>query len=110
MTLGKRIYWVLALVVVMALAAAAVTMVSSMTSAQVSNPTAVQTCQCDQQDGADDGIDNEVKGSETDDIDEECECGSQDEADDAIESAKGSDTDNIQEQFGDQNEADDLGE
>jgi uncharacterized membrane protein YkoI len=112
MTLGKRIYWVLALVVVMALAGAAVTMASSMTSAGGSGETlANQTCDCDQQDEADDAIENAAKGPDTDDIEEECECGSQDEADDAIESAaKGPDTDNIEEQSGDQNEADDSAE
>jgi hypothetical protein len=117
MTIGKRIYWVLALVVVMALAGAAVTLAASLTSAdnagQDASPTAtVGPCQCGSQHEPDDGIDNEVKVPEADDdvIEEECECGSQDEADDAIEGAKGSDTDNIQEQLGDQNEADDLGE
>ena len=114
MTLGKRIYWVLALVVVMALAGAAVTMASSMTSAGGSGETlANQTCDCDQQDEADDTIEN-GKGTETDadEIQEECECGSQDEADDAIEGAakNGPDLDNIEGQFGDQNGADDWAE
>jgi uncharacterized membrane protein YkoI len=114
MTIGKRIYWVVALVAVMALAGAAVTLTAHFTSASGNTPTpAVQTCQCDEQDGADDGIDNEVKVPEAGDdvIDDECECGSQDEADDAIESAaKGPDTDNIEEQSGDQNQADDANE
>ena len=118
MTLGKRIYWVLALVVVMALAGAAVTLAASLTSAdnpgQDASPTAtVQACQCGSQDEADDTIEN-GKGTETDadEIQEECECGSQDEADDTIENGKGTETDadDIQEQSGDQNEADDSAE
>ena len=82
MTPGKRIYWILALVAVMALAGAAVTLTTQLTSADGSTPTpAVQPCD------------------------------EQDEADDAIESAaKGPDTDNIEEQSGDQNEADDANE
>ena len=83
MALGKRIYWVLALVVVMALAAAAVTMVSSMTSA-VSSDDPAQTCDCDQQDGPDDAIEGAAKN--------------------------GPDLDNIEGQFGHENGADDLGE
>lgn len=86
MTLGKRIYWVLALVVVMALAAAAVTMASSMTSAGGSNPTpAVQPC--DQQDEADDAIESAAEEADDDAIEEEC--GPQDEADDANEAEDG---------------------
>ena len=82
MTPGKRIYWILALVAVMALAGAAVTLTAHLTSAGGTTPTpAVQTS------------------------------GDQDEADDASESAvKGADTDNIEEEIGDQNEADDSTE
>jgi uncharacterized membrane protein YkoI len=112
MTIGKRIYWVLALVAVMALAGAAVTIASNMTSAQGSDPTpAVQTCDCAQQDGPDDASESAAEGADTDNIEEECQCGSQDEADDATESAAtGPDTDNIEQQSGDQNEADDANE
>jgi len=108
MTPGKRIYWILALVAVMALAGAAVTLTTQLTSADGSTPTpAVQPC--DEQDEADDAIESAAKGPDTDNIEEEC--GPQDEADDAIESAaKGPDTDNIEEQSGDQNEADDANE
>jgi len=78
MTIGKRIYWVVALVAVMALAGAAVTLTARLTSAGGPTPTpAVQAS------------------------------GQQDEADDASESAtEGSDTDAVEEQSGDQNEAD----
>jgi len=90
MTFGKRIYWVAALVAVMALAGAGVAVTSRITSAGGPDPTpAVQAS--GQQD-------------EVDDADEH-------EADDASESAtKGSDTDTIEEQSGDQNEADDATE
>lgn len=79
MSIGKRIYWVVALVAVLALAGAAVTLTVSLTSA---GPTAAPAAQsCDEQD------------------------------DDAAEdAAKGPDTDNIEEQSGDQNEADDSAE
>jgi len=108
MTIGKRIYWVVALVAVMALAGAAVTLTAHFTSASGNTPTPVVQ-PCDQQDEADDAIESAVKGPDTDNIEEEC--GPQDEADDAIESAaKGPDTDNIEEQSGDQNEADDSAE
>jgi uncharacterized membrane protein YkoI len=82
MTIGKRIYWVVALVAVMALAGAAATLTAHLTSAGGPTPTpAVQAS------------------------------GHQDEADDASESAtKGSDTDAIEEQSGDQNEADNATE
>jgi uncharacterized membrane protein YkoI len=82
MALGKRIYWVVVLVAVMALAGAAATLTAHLTSAGGPTPTpAVQAS------------------------------GHQDEADDASESAtKGSDTDAIEEQSGDQNEADNATE
>lgn len=78
MTIGKRFYWVAALLALLILAGAAVTATARLTSAGGPTPTpAVQAS------------------------------GHQDEADDASESAtKGSDTDAIEEQSGDQNEAD----
>jgi len=108
MSISKRLYLVAGLVALLAIAFSAVTLASQLTSAAPSDDPA-QPC-CAQQDGLDDGIDNEVKVPEADDdlVDEECQCGSQDEADDDTESAaNGPDTDNIQEQFGDQNEAED---
>jgi len=106
-TIGKRVYWVIVLVAVMALAGAAVTLTAHFTSASGNTPTpAVQTC--DEQDDGDDAIENAADEADDDVIEEEC--GDQNEADDAIESAKGPDTDNIQEQSGDQNEADDSAE
>ena len=130
MTIGKRIYWVLALVVVMALAGAAVTLAASLTSAQDQGGNGAQTC--DQQDGADEAGVEEVKeaGPDTDNVEEECgaqaanvsadtlvaSCsdptGADDAADDDAEGAKAGrpDTDNIEEQCGDQNEADDSAE
>jgi hypothetical protein len=112
MTIGKRVYWVIALVAVMALAGAAVTLTAHLTSAGGTTPTpAVQTCDCAQQDDPDDASESAVKGADTDNIEEECQCGSQDEADDVTESAaNGPDLDNIQGQFGDQNGADDSAE
>ena len=126
MTLGKRIYWILALVAVMVLAGAAVTVTSRLTSASgPDDPTpAVQTCDCAQQDGPDDASESAVKGADTDNIEEECQCGSQDEADDAgtdtvvpcsnptgadddAAEAKGvPDTDNVEEQCGPQDAED----
>jgi len=82
MALGKRIYWVVVLVAVMALAGAAATLTAHLTSA--GGPTPTPAAQAS---------------------------GHQDEADDASESAtKGSDTDAIEEQSGDQNEADNATE
>jgi len=82
MTIGKRFYWVAALLALLILAGAAVTATSRLTSAGGPTPTpAVQAS------------------------------GQQDESDDASESAtKGSDTDAIEEQSGDQNEADNATE
>src|SRR3989304_6116485 len=59
MKLGTRVYWVLALVAVIALAGAAVTLSSGLTSAGDSDPTpAVQSC--DQQDEGHDGTEVEA--------------------------------------------------
>jgi uncharacterized membrane protein YkoI len=81
MILGTRIYWVLALVLVIALAGAAVTLTSGLTSAGGSDPApAVQTC--DQQDEGDDAEETE-SALDTDNVDEEC--GDQNAADDASE-------------------------
>jgi uncharacterized membrane protein YkoI len=108
MALRRRMYWILALVAIMTLAGAAITVTSRITSASGPTPTpAVQPC--DQQDEADDASESAAKGADTDNIEEQC--GDQNEADDASEStAKGPDTDNIAEQTGDQNEADDSTE
>jgi uncharacterized membrane protein YkoI len=124
MTIGKRIYWVVALVAVMALAGTAVTLTARLTSAGGSTPTpAVQTS--GQQDEADDAGEHAAKGPDTDAVQEESD--SHDEAEspnggtdtvvpcsdpasadnDAAEAQSGPDTDNIEEQCGDQNEADD---
>jgi uncharacterized membrane protein YkoI len=82
MAIGRRLYWALALVVLLALAGAAATPTAHLTSAGGPTPTpAVQVS------------------------------GHQDEADDASESAtKGPDTDAIEEQSGDQNESDNATE
>jgi uncharacterized membrane protein YkoI len=125
MTIGKRIYWVAALVAVMALAGAGVAVTSRITSADEPDPTpAVQTS--GQQDEADDAGEHAAKGPDTDAVQEES--GSHDEAEspnggtdtvvpcsepasadnDAAEAQSGPDTDNIAEQCGDQNEADDA--
>ena len=108
MTIGKRIYWVVALVAVMALAGAAVTLTARLTSAGGPTPTpAVQAS--GQQDEADDASESATEGSDTDAVEEQS--GDQNEADDASESAtKGPDTDAIEEQSGDQNEADNATE
>jgi uncharacterized membrane protein YkoI len=122
MTIGKRIYWVVALVAVMALAGAAVTLTARLTSAGGPTPTpAVQTS--GQQDEADDAGEHAAKGPDTDTLDEQS--GPQDQADeasqgtdtvvpcsnpasadnDAAEAQSGPDADNIEDQCGDQNEA-----
>jgi len=78
LAIGKRIYWILALVALLALTGAAVTMSSRLTSAEGSHPATVQPC-------------NE-----------------QAEVDDANEAtSEESDTGNIEEQCGDQNAAED---
>ena len=96
MTFGKRIYWVAALVAVMALAGAGVAVTSRITSAGGPDPTpAVQAS--GQQDEVDDADEHEADDA------------AEHEADDASESAtKASDTDTVEEQSGDQNEADDV--
>ena len=125
MTIGKRIYWVVALVAVMALAGAAVTLTARLTSAGGPTPTpAAQTS--GQQDEADDAGEHAAKGPDTDTLDEQS--GPQDQADEASEGtdtvvlcsdqagadddateAKGEpDADNIQEQCGLQDEAGDA--
>ena len=86
MTIGKRIYWVMALVVVMALAGAAVTLTTQLTSAGGSTPTpAVQPC--DEQDDGDDATETAAEGQDVDDVEEECD--DQNEADDANEAEDG---------------------
>lgn len=108
MTLGKRIYWVLALVAVVALAGAAVTLTAHLTSAggPTSTP-AVQTC--DQQDKGDDAAEAAKGEADTDNVEEQY--GDQNEADDASESGvKEADTDNVEEQCGPQDQADDATE
>ena len=82
MTLGKRLYWVLALVAVLALAAVAVTVSSRFTSAGGTG--AAQTCSAE--DEADAAAETANPGADTGDIEEEC--GPQDE-DDADSAAAG---------------------
>jgi hypothetical protein len=85
MTLGKRMYWVVALVAVLALAGAAVTLTSRLTSAGASDTTPVA---CAQQDAADVAAEA-AKGPETDAI----ECGPQNEpGDGAVASGASTDT------------------
>jgi uncharacterized membrane protein YkoI len=108
MILKKRIYWVFALVALLALAGAAVTMTSRLTSAEGPGP-ATSVTPCDQQDEADDAAEATKGEADTDNIEQQC--GDQNEADDAAEATKGeADTDNVEQQDGDQNEADDVSE
>ena len=86
MNMGKRIYWVAALVAVLALAGAAVTLTSQLMSAGGSTPTAAGQS-CDEQDDADDAAEGAVEEAGTDDVEEEC--GDQNEADDADEAEDG---------------------
>jgi len=79
MSLSKRLYLVVLLVAVIALAFSAVTLTSSLTSA---GSDAAQTC--DQQDEADDAAEDATEEADTDNVEEEC--GDQNEADDANES------------------------
>ena len=74
MALGKRIYWLLALVALFAIAATVITMGSRFASAGGSDSPVAQSC--DVQDEADDTA--EDSGADTDSIEEEC--GDQDEA------------------------------
>ena len=101
MTLGKRIYWVAALVAVLALAGAAITVTSRLTSAGGPTPTAgTQTCAA--QDGADDAAESTLKAADTDTVE------AQGGPDDAAESGvKEADTDTVDLQCGDQDTADD---
>ncbi|MDO8612017.1 MAG: hypothetical protein Q7R32_04250 [Dehalococcoidia bacterium] len=77
MAISKRLYLVIGLVALIALAFSAVTLTSSLTSGS----DAAQTC--DQQDEADDAAESASKEADTDDVEEEC--GDQNEADDADE-------------------------
>ena len=78
MTISKRVYLVVGLVALVALAFSAVTLTSSLTSA---GSDAAQTC--DQQDEADDAAEGATEEADTDDVEEEC--GDQNEAGDANE-------------------------
>jgi uncharacterized membrane protein YkoI len=83
MTLSKRLYWIAGLVAVIALAAAAVTMVSTRSSAQTTPPTSTST-----------GTDTVVPCSDPTGTDSD------------TETADEADTDNVEEQCGDQNDDD----
>jgi uncharacterized membrane protein YkoI len=86
MTIGKRIYWVIALVAVLALAGAAVTLTAHLTSAGGSTPTfAAQPC--DERDDGDDATDTAAEGQDVDNVEQDC--GDQNEADDADEADNG---------------------
>ena len=109
MTLKKRIYWMVALVAVVTLAGVAVSLTSRTTSAG-SASTSVGV-PCDQQDGADDAAEATTTKSEADTDNIEQQCGDQNAADDdVVGAAKKADTDNVEEQSGDQNAADDVNE
>jgi uncharacterized membrane protein YkoI len=90
MTLGKRMYWILALVAVMALAGAAITVTSRITSASGPSPTATAQTS-DAQSEADDAAEATTNGVDTDTVEEQS--GPQDEANDA----NGADAADIQE-------------
>jgi uncharacterized membrane protein YkoI len=127
----KRIYWVVALVALLALTGAAVTATSKFTSAEGPGP-ATAVASSDQQVGDDDAVEEAKAGPDTDNIEEESgdqnatengaeaanastdtvvPCSDPTGADDAVEEANaGPDTDNIEEQCGDQNEADGVDE
>lgn len=86
LTTGKRIYWVIALVAVMALAGAAVTLTTHLTSAGGTTSTpAVQPC--DEQDDGDDATGTAAEGQDVDNVEQDC--GDQNEADDANEAEDG---------------------
>jgi uncharacterized membrane protein YkoI len=86
MNFGKRIYLVAAMVALLVLAGAAITLASHSTWAGGSDPTpAVQNC--DQQDEADDAAEGATEEADTDNVEEQC--GDQNEADDANEAEDG---------------------
>jgi uncharacterized membrane protein YkoI len=90
MNIGRRIYWVLALVAVLAIAGTAITVTSRLTSAGGSTPSPSDGA-CDRQDEADDAA--EAKDApDTDAVEEEC--GSQDEADDSADANEAEDSSN----------------
>ncbi len=127
MTLAKRMYWVLALVAILALAGAGVTMASRLTSAGGPDPTpAGQTC--DAQDEADNAAEGANSAPGTDNVKDECDQqdGNDGEAADdagtdttvpcsdpttagadATEAKSGPDTDNVEEQCGAQGQSED---
>ena len=76
MTLGKRLYWVLALVAILALAAVAVTVTSRFTSAGGTD--AAQTCSAE-----DEAAETANPGADAGDIEEECGAQDEDDADSA---------------------------
>ncbi len=85
MAIGKRFYWVIALVALLALAAAAVTATTRLTSAGGSDPTPADQA-CDQQDESDDAAEAASKEADTDNVEEQC--GDQNEADDGGDAAE----------------------
>ncbi len=82
MRIEKRVYWVLTLVALLALAGAAVAATSRLTSAGGSDA-APSAQACDQQDEADDTAESAAEEADTDDVEEQC--GDQNEADDLNE-------------------------
>lgn len=100
MNFGKRIYLVIGLVALIALAGSAVTVTSGLVSAGGDPTPTAQTC--DAQDEADDA--NEAENGQDDANEPE------DGQDDAADAKGAPDTDNVEEQCGDQSEADDANE
>ena len=100
MTIGKRVYWILALVAVFAMAGAAVTMASGITSAG-NNSSSAQNCDAqDQNDDANEAEDGANDANEPED-------GTNDASDAADVEHDTADTDNIEDQCGPQDEQDD---
>ena len=83
MKIGKRLYWVVALVAVLALAGAAVTLTSRLTSA--GGTPASQDC--DQQEGPDEATEDAGTEADTDSVEDQC--GDENEADEANEAEDG---------------------
>ncbi len=131
MTMTKRLYLVAGLVAILAIAVSAVTLASGLTAAQSPDSTPGSVA-CDGADEADDAAETGADEADTGGIDDEC--GEQGEADDSAEATAsdtgtdtvvpcsdptgtdndaeeldaGSDTDNIEEQCGPQDEAGDA--
>lgn len=102
MTLGKRLYWITALVAVLALAGAGVTLASGITSARGGEGDS-QVCDQQDDDGENETADDATEVEDGADDAAEAEDGAADagEVEDGADDSGENDTDNVQDECGD---------